>query len=271
MDAIQIIVIIPTLNSHVLLDNLVRSLQVQTWPHWQAIIVDGGSGEKTIRYLKQLCTDDQRFHWYKQEPPYKGIFGAMNQGLVAVAANPAWSHAWVLFWGSDDWAASPQVLGTVVSHLEALAKAGRSPDLVIGRARYVSVNPQGKRTLGRRSTFHPFGSYRWSVFLGPTPPHQGTVFGPKVRQKLPLYAEGFDLSADVDYFLRLSRFADADVDVLPVEIVHMLTGGESGKRNKQRFLEVKCAYVRRYGPVWWISYALRYLKRVFDAALGSVN
>jgi hypothetical protein len=91
-----------------------------------------------------------------------------------------------------------------------------------------------------------------------------------VRQRLPLYAEGFDLSADVDYFLRLSRFADADVEVLPLDLVEMAEGGISGQRNKQRFREVRLAYQRRYGSLWWISYGLRYVKRGVDAAMAVV-
>jgi glycosyltransferase involved in cell wall biosynthesis len=268
MNTPQIIFIIPVLNSHAVLSHLIDSLRAQTWPHWQALIVDGGSGEETIRYLDHLCADGQRFHWQPQEQHFKGIFGAMNQGMEAVAASPTWSQAWVLFWGSDDWAASPEVLETVASHLEALVKAGRMPDLLICRARYARVDPQGQRILGRRSTFTTFGTYRWSVFLGPTPPHQGTLFGPKVRQKLPFYAPGFDLSADVDYFLRLSRFADVDVEVLPLDLVEMSDGGVSGQRNKQRFEEVKLAYERRYGWVWIISFFLRYMKRAADAGLA---
>jgi glycosyltransferase involved in cell wall biosynthesis len=268
MNTTQIIFIIPVLNSHTLLSHLVNSLLPQTWPHWQAIIVDGGSGAETIHYLDELCANHQQFHWHQQQKRFKGIFGAMNQGMEVVAAHPEWSQAWVLFWGSDDWAASPTVLATVASHLETMTSAGRHPDLLICRARYARVDPQGHRILGRRSTFKKLGSYRWSVFLGPTPPHQGTVFGPRVRQRLPLYAEGFDLSADVDYFLRLSRFADADVEVLPLDLVEMSAGGVSGQQNKQRFREVKLAYERRYGPLWWISYALRYVKRAADAMIG---
>ncbi|MEB3319146.1 MAG: glycosyltransferase [Cyanobacteriota bacterium] len=271
MNTPQIIVIIPVLNSYTLLSHLAQSLLSQTCRHWQAIIVDGGSDVETIRYLEQLCAEHQQFHWFQQQERFKGIFGAMNQGLKLVAANPDWSQAWVLFWGSDDWAASPDVLATVTSHLETMTRAGRHPDLLICRARYARVDANGRRILGRRSTFMKLGSYRWSVFLGPTPPHQGTLFGPKVRRRLPLYAEGFDLSADVDYFLRLSRFADADVEVLPLDLVEMSAGGVSGQRNKQRFREVKLAYERRYGSFWWISYSLRYGKRAVDAVMGMGN
>ena len=271
MASTPLVLIVPTLNSYHCLPHLVASLQSQTWSHWHVLIIDGGSREETVSYLRQLCADDPRFRWQRQVPPYKGIFGAMNQGLAVVASTPAWNQAWVLFWGSDDWAASPQVLATVANHLERLTSAGRSPDLLICRARYAQVNAEGQQILGRRSTFRLTGSYRWSVFLGPTPPHQGTLFGPKVRQRLPNYAEGFELSADVDYFLRLSRFADASVELLPLDLVEMASTGISGQRNQQRFREVRWAYQRRYGHLWWLSFGLRYLKRAVDAGMARVQ
>jgi glycosyltransferase involved in cell wall biosynthesis len=271
MTPAKIAIIIPTLNSHALLGHLVASLQAQTWPDWQAIIVDGGSGEDTINYLQHLCANDQRFHCFQQEKRFKGIFGAMNQGWELVAATPAWSQAWVLFWGSDDWAASPDVLATLAQQLDRFAGAGREPDLLICRARYAKVDAKGHRILGRRSSFKTVGSYRWSVFLGPTPPHQGTLFSPRVRQRLPFYADGFELSADVDYFLRLSRFADTDVEVIPMDLVEMSDGGVSGQKNKQRFREVKMAYKRRYGGFWWVSYGMRYAKRAADAVKGRIT
>lgn len=264
----QIVLIIPTLNSYPVLQRLVASLLGQTWPHWRVLIVDGGSKGETIEYLHKLCQGDPRFCWLPQNQHFKGIFGAMNQGWQAVAATPELSEAWVLFWGSDDWAATPQALATVASHLEQLARAGRMPDLLICRARYARINPKGDPILGRRSAFTPLGSYRWSVFLGTTPPHQGTLFSPRARKRLPLYAEGFDLSADLDYFLRLSRFADVDVETLPLDLVDMAEGGISGQRTQQRLKEVRRAYQRRYGPLWWFSYGLRYLKRVIDAGVA---
>ncbi|MFN9694365.1 MAG: glycosyltransferase [Synechococcaceae cyanobacterium] len=271
MTASKIAIIIPTLNSHRVLADLVASLQAQTWPHWQAFIVDGGSGEATISYLDQLCANDHRFHCFQQETRFKGIFGAMNQGLEIVAGIPELNQAWVLFWGSDDWAASPEVLAALAQKLDQFADSGREPDLLICAARYARVDAAGNRILGRRSSFKKLGSYRWSVLLGPTPPHQGTLFSPRVRQRLPFYADGFELSADVDYFLRLSRYADADVEVMPLDLVEMSAGGISGQKNKQRFQEVKLAYKRRYGALWWISYGMRYAKRAADAVKGRIT
>lgn len=268
MTAPPIIVVVPTLNSLPWMPTLVRSLQSQTWRHWRVLIVDGGSGPEMIHYLNDLCVADPRFSWRGQSPEHVGIFGAMNQGMRIIAETPSWRQAWLLFWGSDDWAATPDALQRIVDHLQILETANREPDLLICRARYAQKGDGGQWQLLRRSSFTRLLSYPWALRLGFTPPHQGTLFAPKVRERQPAYREAFRLSADLDYFLRLSRFDDLEVDLLAVDLVVMATGGVSGTGHNRRFQEVRWAYQRRYGGLWWLSFGLRYLKRGLEASLA---
>lgn len=264
-----LVFIIPTLDSLAFLPQLVGSLQSQSWPHWSAVIVDGGSGAPMRAYLQELCAADPRFAWHHQSREHQGIFGAMNQGMEIVERTPAWHQAWLLFWGSDDWAAAPRVLEQVAEHLQSLATAGREPDLVVCGARYARRRADGAWALTRRSGFGGLLPYGWALRLGLTPPHQGTLFGPKVRRRQASYKETLQLSADLDYFLRLSRFPDVVVDRRnDLELVVMAAGGTSGQRNRQRFQEVQWAYQCRFGRLWWLSYGLRYLRRGLDASMG---
>ncbi len=104
----SLLIVVPTLDSHSLLPHLLTSLQDQTWPHWRLLFVDGPSGATHRRWLEQCCAAEPRCSWIGQDPSEPGIFGAMNQGFVA-SADPAEPIDWLLFWGSDDWAASPTV------------------------------------------------------------------------------------------------------------------------------------------------------------------
>jgi hypothetical protein len=185
----------------------------------------------------------------------------MNQGF-ALATDP---ETWLLFWGSDDWAGSPQVFEKLVGVLQAAWSRGCYPDLVIATGRY--VNPTdgaavSTPTLGRRSVFRWRHSYRRSLFLGSTPPHQATLIGPGARNHLARYADGFNLSADLDYFLQLSFWPDLEVECLDLELVHMQSGGVSGRESRRRFQEVRRAYVRAFGWLWWLPYGLRYAQRL---------
>jgi glycosyltransferase involved in cell wall biosynthesis len=256
--AAALLVVVPTLDSHRLLPRLVASLQSQSLDDWEVLFVDGPSAPPHRAYLDRLCDTDPRFRWVPQEPDQQGIFGAMNQGFNA--ARPA---QWLLFWGSDDWAAGPGVLEQA---LAAIAAAPHRPDLVVCAGRYATVPPAGEPRLGRRTAFRLRHDFRRSLFLGSTPPHQATWIGPGARQRLARYAEGFRLAADLDYFLQLSRFSDLVVLRLPLELVHMATAGVSGVQHRRRLQEVRHAYGRAFGLWWWAPFLLRYLHRLQSVA-----
>jgi hypothetical protein len=243
-------VVVPTLDSHARLPALVRSLREQSWPHWRLSFIDGPSSAEHRATLAHLCQEDSRLSWTPQDPREPGIFGAMNQGAAQAAP-----EAWLLFWGSDDWAAGPTVIERLVTRLQELTRLGREPDLLVCRGRYEDH---------RLSAFHWRHSYRRSLFLGSTPPHQATAIGPGARRRLPRYAEGFALSADLDHFLQLSRFPDLRVERLDLELVGMGSGGVSGVQTRRRLQEVRRAYRRAFGAAWPVPFLLRYLQRLLS-------
>ena len=183
----------------------------------------------------------------------------MNQGFAE--AEP---HEWLLFWGSDDWAANSSVLSSLLAALELSSSLGTIPDLLIGKGRYVV---SGSSVLSRPTQFQPActlstHAYRRALWLGSTPPHQATLFGPGARRRLARYAPGFRLSADLDYFLRLSSHPDLRVQCLDLEIVHIGVGGISGQQNQRRLQEVSLAYHRAFGWSWWFPFVARYIRRL---------
>jgi glycosyltransferase involved in cell wall biosynthesis len=246
-----LLLIVPTLNSHRLLPRLVESLQRQSFTGWRLLFIDGPSGPEHRACLEALCRADPRFRWQPQDPAEPGIYGAMNQGFAA--AGPA---DWLLFWGSDDWAATPAVLEQAAAALAA----GPACDLLVCRGRYVSSRADGPAP-GRATAFRWRGSYRRSLFLGATPPHQATLIGPGARRCRARYTPGFRLSADLDYFLQLCRCPELRVRVLDLELVHMAEGGVSGVEHRRRLQEVRQAYRRAFGWLWPLPCLLRYLQR----------
>lgn len=252
-------IVVPTLNSCTILPRLVNSLQRQTWPHWQLLFIDGSSGAEHRRWLGKCCAAEPRCRWVAQDPSKPGIFDAMNHGFSC--AGPA---DWLLFWGSDDWAAGPTVLDQVVGALETASSNTLSPDLLVCRGRYADA---ASGYLARATVFQSAGvldaaAYRRALMFGFTPPHQATLFGPGARQRLARYSSGFRLCADLDYFLLLSRHPGLRVQCLDLELVHMGDGGVSGQQTKRRLKEVRRAYRRAFGLYWWLPFLMRYLRRV---------
>ena len=259
----SILIVVPTLNSHNLLGRLVESLQMQSFPDWRLIFIDGHSCLEHCKALDDFCASESRCSWVFQHPEKRGIFGAMNQGFEI--ATP---EDWLLFWGSDDWAASPIVIEEAMATLRIPSLS--AADLLICRGRYVDTTTG---ELARYTRFHvgsdtirKFHSreYRRAMIFGSTPPHQATLIGPGARARLAHYVEDFRLSADLDYFLQLSRFDDLCVQVLDLELVHMSSGGISGQQTQRRLQEVRRAYQRSFGWLWWFPFIARYLRRVFS-------
>lgn len=252
----SLLIVVPTLDSYLLLPRLLGSLQEQTWSHWRLLFIDGPSCPEHRNWLVQCCSAEQRCRWVPQDPDYVGIFGAMNQGFDLASPDD-----WLLFWGSDDWPASPNALAAAIS---AINDASCFPDLIVFRGRYAE---SATSVLGRSARFQPAGllhtaAYRRALWFGSTPPHQATLFGPGARLQLAHYAPGFRLSADLDYFLQLSRNPDLQVLCLDDELVHMADGGVSGQQTQHRLEEVRRAYRRAYGWRWWFPFLARYARRL---------
>ena len=262
---IKLLIVVPTLNSYHLLPKLTHSLQSQTFKHWRCIFIDGPSRKEHRQWIINYCERDPRFQWSEQKPQYQKIFGAMNQGF-----QEALNKEWILFWGSDDWAASTTVLQELIEGIP-MQTHDNPTDLVITRGRY--ANTRGKLT--RRTSFsskeHPItlnkSTFRRKLFFGETPPHQGTLFGPSAQGKLNHYREKFPLSADLDYFLRLSNAKELTIRCLDLELIHMLEGGASGQHTKSRFNQVKTSYSEAFGNLWWIPFISRYIRRITSAVL----
>lgn len=252
----NLLIVVPTLNSHHQLPELLASLKAQSWPHWQLLFIDGPSSVEHRHWLQQCCIAEARCRWLPQDPLQSGIFGAMNQGFQQAA--PA---DWLLFWGSDDWAASSMVLGEVV---EFLQQAHPVPDLLVCRGRYADPHT---RLLSRSTRFASPGLQGSSGFLhallfGSTPPHQATLFGPGARARLNRYRDSFRLAADLDYFLQLSQQPGLRVQCLDLELVHMGAAGISGQQTQRRLQEVRRAYRLAFGWLWVFPFLIRYLRRL---------
>jgi len=270
---VSLLIVVPTLNSYVLLPQLVRSLQAQSITDWRLLFIDGPSLPDHRRWLQECCDTDSRCSWVEQEPERRGIFGAMSQGFDA--AGP---EDWLLFWGSDDWAASSTSLASLIS---AVNVEGEFPDLVVSGGRYSdAVGELGRRTVFATSVISQANTslawrdlnaatFRRCLFFGATPPHQGTLFGPGAVQRIRSYRKGLRLAADLDYFLRLSVCDPLRVRVLNLELVHMADAGVSGQQTLLRLHEVRQCYQRAFGAFWWFPFLFRYIRRLVSRFVKS--
>jgi glycosyltransferase involved in cell wall biosynthesis len=72
-------VVIPCWNQARFLQDCIRSLQAQTWEHWEAIIVNDGSPDDTGEVAREIAKTEPRVRYV--EKPNGGVSSARNAGL----------------------------------------------------------------------------------------------------------------------------------------------------------------------------------------------
>ncbi|MEO1373350.1 MAG: trifunctional glycosyltransferase/class I SAM-dependent methyltransferase/polysaccharide deacetylase [Cyanobacteria bacterium J06635_10] len=103
-------IVIPAYNAAETIGETLASLQAQTVPNWEAIVVNDGSSDETESIVKKLAETDSRINLVSQH----------NQG-VSAARNTGISHAqydWLGFLDADDWFA-PEYLERMSAALAA--------------------------------------------------------------------------------------------------------------------------------------------------------
>lgn len=88
-------IIMPTFNCGRFIGESIKSVQEQTYQHWELIVIDDCSNDETISVVLNLKKQDKRISIYQN---------AQNSG-AAVSRNTALKHArgrWIAFLDSDD-------------------------------------------------------------------------------------------------------------------------------------------------------------------------
>jgi len=207
---VKISVITVAWNSATTIADALASVNAQTHPDVEQIIVDGGSTDATLAIVQ---AEGKRVSTVVSERD-KGIYDAMNKGLKLACGEV------VGLLNSDDFLDSPDVLATI-----AEAFADSSVDVVYGDLCYVLQHTPSQIVRYWRS-----GPFRPGSFArGWAPPHP-TLY---VRRELYERFGGFDLAyslaADFELMVRFLEVHHVRVRYLPQVLVRMRLGGASNK------------------------------------------
>lgn len=73
-------IILPVLNSEQTIEAAIKSIQAQSYPHWELLIIDDGSTDNTPNIINECAKQDSRIKRY-QNTSNKGVAYARNVGL----------------------------------------------------------------------------------------------------------------------------------------------------------------------------------------------
>ncbi len=113
----KVSLVTPMYNAARFIERTVRSVQAQTWPDWEQIVVDDGSQDDGATLVERLAEAEPRLKLIRQ--PNGGVAQARNRGYREIAAD----SRYVLFLDADD-CLEPAMLETLVAYLEARPEVG---------------------------------------------------------------------------------------------------------------------------------------------------
>lgn len=200
-------------------EHALTSIEAQSHPDVESIVIDGASDEATLDILKA----------HKRSivisEPDEGIYDAMNKGLRKATGDV------IAILNADDTYAHPDVIAHAVQAFEETHAA-----LVYGDLEY--VDRDGKVVRRWHAGAMKPGSFR----RGWMPPHPTCFVRREVYEKVGHFDTSLPIAADYDFLLRTMVKHRVPVHYLEETLVKMGAGGTSnaGVRNiLQANLEVR--------------------------------
>lgn len=177
-----------TYNAEKVLEETMRSVLMQSSSNYEYIIIDGASKDKTVDIIKQY--KDSITYWISE--PDKGLYDAMNKGLLAAKGEYVW------FLNAGDTLYSLDLLRNLG---DRISKLPASPDVLYGDT--ALVDSHGKFVSMRR--LRPPRKLTWKSFrMGMLVCHQSFV---AKRSIAPNYDLSYRFSSDFDWCIKCLKAA----------------------------------------------------------------
>lgn len=204
--SMKISIITATYNSAAHIASCIESVNSQTYPNIEHIIIDGASNDNTIEIIKDI---PNRVAKIISEPD-NGIYDALNKGIQYS------SGELIAFLHADDEFATPQTIANVVEQFGNDDVSGVYGNLIF-------VNKENKVIRKWESgIFNPS-----MVKKGWMPPHPTLVLHKTVYHRYGLFNPSFRIAGDYDFMLRIMLAKDIYLKYIPEIITRMRIGGTS--------------------------------------------
>ena len=202
-------------NGEALLPGTIESVQRQTYPLVEYLIIDGGSKDGTLGIIQAYAANMPNLVWVSEKD--KGLYDAMNKGLRKATGDFVW------FLNAGDHLHAPDTLEKMAKSLEP------ETDVLYGETQLVQENRNPVGLMSTLSTRPLPKQLYWRDYLGGMlVVHQSFV--PR-RKIAPEYIEN-NLCADYDWCIKILKKSRKNT-YTGIILSDYLMGGISKTRHRQ--------------------------------------
>ena len=227
MNKLSIITV--TYNAENTLERTIKSVQEQTYPFVEHVIVDGNSTDNTVRVIQKY--DNEKLVWISE--PDEGLYHAMNKGISISSGN------YLCFLNAGDTFHS---IDSVESIMSAIKDSDNIPDIIYGETAIVDNN--GK-FLNMRRLKAP-DKLNWKSFKqGMVVCHQAFIAN---RKNVIEYNTGYRFSSDFDWCIEVMKRSSSIYNT-KTTLINYLNEGLTTMNRKTSLKERYKIMVKHYGHV----------------------
>jgi glycosyltransferase involved in cell wall biosynthesis len=210
----KISIVTVTYNSAKNIANCISSVNNQTYPTIEHIIVDGVSTDNTIEIIKSIPNRVDK--WVSE--PDKGIYDAMNKGIRLATGDV------IGLLNSDDIYADEYVLADVMNCFN------EDPDLDILYGNLVYVKADDSNKVVRKWVSKPYSKRFFEQ--GNVPPHPALFLKSTVYKKEGLFDLQYKFASDYEFMFRIFKKHNFKSKYIDRLMVKMKLGGATNKSFK---------------------------------------
>jgi glycosyltransferase involved in cell wall biosynthesis len=209
-----ITIITSTFNSEKTLKRCLDSVNDQTYPYIEHIIIDGNSRDSTKKIIEEYASrSSSRISFWLSEPD-SGVYDAWNKALPHIKGD------WVCFLGSDDFYVANDTFEKVIEHL---ISASTDTKIVYGKIMVFDQNYDNVMYV--RGC--PWTTAKKSFFKGVMIPHPAVFHRAEIFKNYGFFDVTYRIAGDYEMLLRVLK--DNEPKYMDIPIVMMQFGGASSK------------------------------------------
>ena len=248
-------IIVAVFNKAATLQQCITSINQQSYPDKELIIVDGGSRDGTADLLK--ANNEQIDYWISE--PDSGIYNAWNKALEQAKGE------WICFLGADDYLWDEHVLERVAEQLELIPH-----DILVAYGQIMLLNTNGESLYPIADPWEKI-KFRFRQIM--CIPHQGVMHRRSLFERHGKFDESFRIAGDYELLLRELKTANAAY-IPGIVITGMRRGGISSNplnaieamKETRRAQQIHGQYLPK--GIWLMAMARVYIRIIMWKVLG---